>query len=144
MTFTMIFDGTTTEDLGRPSTLGGTWSRWMRALISFLRSESGTAGGEPPEEPPEEPVALQAAAEDGEMLTLASAYDVKRYRPTYEPLLRPEPEPNSQPPDEPDPPPSGYTQDDKVEGGRPWPFLLLAVLRAIFGDTPPPRNEPKG
>ncbi|HMB51854.1 MAG TPA: hypothetical protein VKU40_00970 [Thermoanaerobaculia bacterium] len=112
----------------------------MRALVSFLRSESGTAGGEPPEEP----VALKAAAETDEGRGLASAYDLRLYRPTYEPLLKPEPEPNSQPPDEPDPPPSGYTHLDVRDGiRRPWPTVVLGVLGRIFGGSFPP-SQTKG
>lgn len=145
MTHTMIFDGTTTEGRGRLSPFGEVWSRWMRALVSFLRSEGGTAGGAPPEEPDGEPAAPRAAAEGGRRgasLTLATAYDVKLYRPTYEPLLKPEPKPSSQPPDEPDPPPSGYTHVDLVNGiRRPWPSVLLAVLRRVFGDSSPPSQR---
>lgn len=144
MTFTMMFDGTTTEERGRPSALGEAWTRWMRALVSFLRSESGSAGGAPPEKPPEEPPELVArqAAESGEKPSLASAYDVKLYRPTYEPLMQPEPPPNTQPPDQPDPPPSGYTLVGEIEDqSRPWPAVVLGVLGGIFGDKPPPTTK---
>jgi hypothetical protein len=148
MTHTMMFDRTMEGGRERLSPLGEVWSRWMRALVSLLRSESATASGAPPpddDEAVDEPVAPQAAAERGGRLTLASAYDVELYRPTYEPLLQPEPKPNSQPPDEPDPPPSGYTHVSEIDGvRRPWPAVLLAVLRRIFGATPLPLDERKG
>jgi len=142
MTTTMMFDDTLTDVRVPPR--GEGWSRLLRRLLSLLRAERGTGSGGPPGEPPEEPPSAKPAAEPVEMSRLGAAYELASYRPTYEPLALPEPEPTV-PPDQPDPPPSGYQSvelDPKGKAPVPakgrWPFLLLAVLRDLFGDGSSP------